>query len=84
MEEHMKDIILKVIDLVKSYTGKQVDEKFNIKKELDSLEIVSFLLNIEDEFNVEIDIEGMDMSTLESIESFADFLSKDEFISFNK
>ena len=80
----MKDIILKVIDLVKSYTGKQVDEKFNIKKELDSLEIVSFLLNIEDEFNVEIDIEGMDMSTLESIESFADFLSKDEFISFNK
>ena len=80
----MKDIILKVIDFVKSYTGKQVDEKFNIKKELDSLEIVSFLLNIEDEFNVEIDIEGMDMSTLESIESFADFLSKDEFISFNK
>ena len=41
----------------------------------DSLQMMKFILRIEDEFGVEIDFEEFDMENLNSIKDFSNFLS---------
>lgn len=43
---------------------------------LDSLQMINFILRIEDEFGIEIDFEAFDFSHLKSLDAFCDFLSK--------
>ena len=42
---------------------------------LDSLQIIEFLLTVEDELGVELDFETMDMDALTSVGSFCRFVS---------
>ena len=39
---------------------------------LDSLQVISFLLGIEDRFDVELDYEGLELDDLRSVRQFAD------------
>lgn len=43
---------------------------------LDSLQMINFMLKIQDEFGVEIDFEDFDFSHLNSIKTFCDFIGK--------
>jgi acyl carrier protein len=45
---------------------------------LDSLEMLTFMLKIEEQLRVRIDFEQMDFSYLQSIRALADFLSRME------
>nr|WP_275983454.1 acyl carrier protein [Paenibacillus hamazuiensis] len=41
---------------------------------LDSLQLINFILRIEDEFGIEIDFDQFDMEHLQSIERFCEFI----------
>ncbi|ANY71071.1 D-alanyl carrier protein [Paenibacillus sp. BIHB 4019] len=41
---------------------------------LDSLQLINFILRIEDEFEIEIDFDQFDMEHLQSIDIFCDFI----------
>jgi acyl carrier protein len=41
---------------------------------LDSLQLINFILRIEDEFDIEIDFDQFDMEHLQSIETFCQFI----------
>lgn len=63
-------------ELVKEFAPQDavVDENFDIRNGLDSLSLVSFLLNVEDEIDVEIDIETLELENLKSVKVFAEYL----------
>ncbi len=42
---------------------------------LDSLQMINFMLRIEDEFGIEIDFEKFDLSDLGTISSFSNYIS---------
>lgn len=42
---------------------------------LDSLQLINFILRIEDEFGVEIDFESFDLEHLRSVDRFVQFIS---------
>ncbi|MDN4616893.1 acyl carrier protein [Paenibacillus sp. PsM32] len=42
---------------------------------LDSIQLIHFILRVEDDFNVEIDFEEFDMEHLGSIQAFCNFVS---------
>ncbi|MBQ8767304.1 MAG: hypothetical protein IJZ16_10950 [Clostridia bacterium] len=67
-----------IIELVKAFApqGAVIDENYDIQQNIDSLSIVSLLLNAEDEFMVEINMEDLDLSVLKSISAFAEFIEK--------
>lgn len=44
---------------------------------MDSLQLVDFVLKIEDEFGVEFDFDTFDMSILESIDAFCQFIAQE-------
>lgn len=72
----MENLVERISELIKNFASKEsvIDENFDIRNELDSLSLVSFLLNVEDEFDVEIDMELLDLNNLKSIKVFAIFL----------
>lgn len=72
----MENLVEKISVLIKNFASEEsvIDENFDIRNELDSLSLVSFLLNVEDEFDVEIDMELLDLNNLKSIKVFATFL----------
>jgi len=43
---------------------------------LDSLQLITFILTVEDEFAIEIDFEGFDLDHFASISVFCDFINK--------
>ena len=43
---------------------------------LDSLQMVTFMLKLEEELGIQIDFDSLDFSTLMSVRSLCDFLSK--------
>lgn len=54
-----------------------IERETNIIRDLglDSLQMIEFLLTVEDELQVELDFETMDMEFLESVDSFCLFVS---------
>jgi len=44
---------------------------------LDSIQLIHFILRVEDDFNVEIDFEEFDMEHLGSIQAFCNFVSRE-------
>ena len=43
---------------------------------LDSLQMVTFMLKLEEELDIQIDFDNLDFTTLMSVRSLCDFLSK--------
>lgn len=48
---------------------------------LDSLQMVTFMLKLEEELGIQIDFDNLDFSTLMSVGSLCDFLSKQKMAS---
>ena len=69
-------MIQKIQDLAKTFAphGAVIDENFDLRAGMDSLSLVSFLLNVEDELNIEIDMEELNLDNLSSVKTFAEFL----------
>ncbi|MBW4080652.1 acyl carrier protein [Paenibacillus sp. S150] len=42
---------------------------------LDSLQIINFILRIEDEFNIEVDFDTFDLEHLKSVDRFSGYVS---------
>ncbi len=42
---------------------------------LDSLQMIDFMLQLEEEFNIELEFDSLDISHLKSIRSLADFIA---------
>ena len=67
-----------IIECLKAFApeNSNIDETFDIQGELDSLDLVSFLLNAEDELEVDIDIELLDLEELTSVKRFSKYVEK--------
>ncbi len=75
-EERVKTILMEV----KSMKVSEVDWNGNVDIiddiGLDSLQIINFLLKLEDQLNIEIDFEEFNYNHLRSLEKFCGFLEK--------
>lgn len=76
----MIDEIKGILEDVKGIPGfsKELSDSTDIIEDvkLDSLEMINFMLKIENELKVEIDFEQLEFSYLKSIRTFSEFLSK--------
>ncbi|OAS21841.1 acyl carrier protein [Paenibacillus oryzisoli] len=76
MFEKIKEIIVKVKeDNTVAETLTPASDLIN-EVGLDSLQMISFILQVEEAFLVEIDYEDFDMAQMKSVETFMVFLSK--------
>ncbi len=76
MKEKIKNIISEVKnegDLVN-----KINDTTDIINEvgMDSLQVINFILRVEEEFDVEIDFEEFDLDHLSSLSTFCNYLSK--------
>ncbi|MGD8401096.1 MAG: phosphopantetheine-binding protein [Bacillota bacterium] len=80
MEETIKkvlDILVEVKEnpvLADQFTG---DSRIIDDIGLDSLEMINFILRIEDEFGVEINFEEFDYASLDDVKTFAAFIANE-------
>lgn len=73
----------KIIDILSKITEEKV-KKEEINKQtniiddigLDSLQMINFILMLEDDFNIEIDFEEIDYDMLLSVQGIVDFITK--------
>jgi acyl carrier protein len=79
----MKEITEKIIDvLVEVKENADLAEKYTENSKiiddigLDSLEMINFVLCIEDEFNIEINFDDFDFSVMEDVKTFSAFIDK--------
>ncbi|MBW4635807.1 MAG: acyl carrier protein [Iphinoe sp. HA4291-MV1] len=76
----MIDDIKMLLEEVKGVPGfsKNLSDSASLIEDvkLDSLEMINFMLRIEEELKIEIDFEQLDFSYLNSLQEFSDFLVK--------
>lgn len=77
----MEAIVSKIIDLICQVKEGKIDKNdldrdssLVIDAGLDSLQLINFILLVEDEYNIEIDFDSFDYELLEKIESFCKFI----------
>lgn len=76
MEEKLISIIAEIKeqpDLLKKLTP---ESSINNEAGLTSLEMVTFIFRVEEEFNVEVDFDSFDYSVLQSVKKFCGFVSE--------
>lgn len=73
--ENLKEHIIKLVEIF-APKGDIVDENYDIQQRIDSLSIVSFLLTVEDELMVEINMEDFDLSVLKTVSAFQEFIEQ--------
>lgn len=79
----MQQIAQKVLDILVEVKEHAISaDQFTVESKiiedigLDSLEMINFILQVEDEFDVEINFEEFDYSNLDNIKTFAAFIEK--------
>lgn len=76
MEEKIKSILCEVKDdyslMDNLYSSSDIVNEVG----LDSLQMINFILRVEDEFGIEIDFENFDISQVSSISAFCNFISR--------
>ena len=76
----MTDLERKLIGILVEVKETEVAEEYSEDSKiiddigLDSLEMINFVLRVEDEFNVEINFDEFDFSYMEDIKTFANFI----------
>ncbi|WP_223068411.1 acyl carrier protein [Paenibacillus caui] len=75
MFESIKEIIIKVKEDESLRNTLTPESDLINEVGLDSLQMINFILEVEDRFGVEIIYEDLDYSSLLSIEGFIDFLN---------
>ncbi|MFD5536626.1 acyl carrier protein [Streptomyces sp. NPDC127079] len=75
----MDPIFDTVVTCLRKVLGRDVpiERETNIVRDLglDSLQMIEFLLTVEDELQVDLDFEAMDMDSLESVDAFCRFVA---------
>ncbi|MDP4183114.1 MAG: phosphopantetheine-binding protein [Bacillota bacterium] len=86
----MREITEKIIDiLVEVKENPVLADEFNENSKifddigLDSLEMINFVLKVEDEFNIEINFDEFDYSNMEDVKTFASFIKANNYASKN-
>jgi acyl carrier protein len=81
MQETIKKILSEVKDTPTAAIALSDDTNIINDIGLDSLQMVTFMLKLEEELNIEIDFDTLDFSTLMSVGSLCNFLSKQKIAS---
>ncbi|MEH1790998.1 MAG: phosphopantetheine-binding protein [Nostoc sp.] len=81
MQETIKKILSEVKDTPATAMALSDDTDIINDIGLDSLQMVTFMLKLEEELNIEIDFDNLDFSTLMSVGNLCDFLSKQKIAS---
>lgn len=70
----LKDIIVEIKN--QEVSADAITDTTNLVTEIgiDSLQLINFILSIEDEFEIELDFESFDLSHLNCFEALADFV----------
>lgn len=76
MKEKVKEIIVKVKN-DELFTKELINDDTHLINEvsLDSLQLINFMLRVEDEFKIQIDFDNLDMDNFNSLESFCQYIS---------
>ncbi|QUQ68346.1 acyl carrier protein [Kutzneria sp. CA-103260] len=74
VEDKVLDVLVGV--LAGRFTAEQVNTNADLVEEygLDSLQMISFLLGIEDTFDLELDYENLELDHLRSVAQFASYV----------
>jgi acyl carrier protein len=75
-KEKVRTVLMEVKSLTPSEVSWNDDVDIINDIGLDSLQIISFLLRLEDELNIEIDFEAFNYNHLRSLDNFCGFLEK--------
>ncbi|WNV85496.1 acyl carrier protein [Umezawaea sp. Da 62-37] len=75
VEERIKAVLAGVLANGIDPAGMAHDADLVEEYGLDSLQMISFLLGIEDEFDVELDYENLELDDLRSVRQFAGFVT---------
>lgn len=81
MQETIKKILSEVKDTPAAAIPLSDDTDIINDIGLDSLQMVTFMLKLEEELDIQIDFDSLDFSTLMSVGSLCDFLSKQKMAS---
>jgi acyl carrier protein len=76
VQERVKAVLGEIVgqDLVAGITD---DTGIVNELGLDSIQMITFLLHIEDEFDVELDFERLELAQLDSVRQFCEFVTAD-------
>lgn len=74
--EKIKELLAEILSENTPVSADEIDENASLLDEvgLDSLQLINFILRVEDEFDIEIDFENLDQDRLASVKAFADFV----------
>ena len=81
MQETIKKILSEVKDIPVASITLSDDTDIINDIGLDSLQMVTFMLKLEEALDIEIDFDSLDFSTLMSVGSLCNFLSKQKVVS---
>jgi acyl carrier protein len=76
----MREVTEKIIDILVEVKDPVLADEFTENSKifddigLDSLEMINFVLKVEDEFNIEINFDEFDYSNMEDVKTFASFI----------
>lgn len=76
IEERVKIVLAKVLD--NGLTAAEIGSEADLVEEygLDSLQTITFLLAIEDEFDLELDYPQLQLDDLRSVRQFSNFVAR--------
>ncbi len=77
MINKVKKIIVEIVE-DSDLRIENITDSANIVEDigLDSLQLINFMLRIEDEFGIEIDYDDLDMQCLSSVPAFCDYIKE--------
>ena len=75
MEEKIKTILCEVKEDYSMMDNLASSSDIVNEVGLDSLQMINFILRVEDEFGIEIDFESFDISQISSISTFCNYIS---------
>jgi acyl carrier protein len=76
IEERVKVVLARVLD--NGVTAEEIGSEADLVEQygLDSLQTITFLLAIEDEFNLELDYPNLQLDDLRSVRQFSTFVAR--------
>lgn len=76
IEDRVKLVLAKVLD--NGVTAEEIGSEADLVEQygLDSLQTITFLLAIEDEFNLELDYPNLQLDDLRSVRQFSTFVAR--------
>ncbi len=74
--EKIKELLAEILSENSPVSAEEIDENASLLDEvgLDSLQLINFILRVEDEFDIEIDFENLDQEHLASVTAFAGYI----------